>query len=363
MSTSSLGAPPPPRAARVTVPQLRAMKSRGERITMVTAYDATFARMLDEAGADVLLVGDSLGMVVQGLDDHPARHGRRDRLSHARRRPRRPARAHRRRHAVHELPGHARGGAAQRRPPRSAEGGAHAVKLEGGRDVAPAIARIVAAGIPVMGHVGLTPQSVHAMGGFRVQGATTRRRSAHPRRREGGRRRRRVRGRARGDPDRPRRRTSPPRSTSRRSGSAPARSATARCWSATTCSGLTPISGRSSSSATTRCSSEASPRRVDVLRRGAQRRVPDRGALVRAHVARRAGRVPHLKAVGGSGGEVRAQRRMNVAHAPAELRAACDGGARARRPSSGSSRRWARCTTGTRARRRGCASAARLLAS
>ncbi len=154
---------------RVTVPLVRQMKSRGERIAMVTAYDATFARMLDEGGADILLVGDSLGMVVQGLDSTlPVTVD--EMLYHCR------AVARGTKHAlvVGDMPFmsyQVSADDALRNAGRFlSEGGAHAVKLEGGQAVAHAIARIVDAGIPVMGHVGLTPQSVHAMGGFKVQG-------------------------------------------------------------------------------------------------------------------------------------------------------------------------------------------------
>jgi 3-methyl-2-oxobutanoate hydroxymethyltransferase len=153
----------------MTVPALRAMKARGERITMITAYDATFARMLDEGGADALLVGDSLGMVVQGLDstlpvtvDEVVYHCRA------------VARGTQHAHIVGDMPFMSYQGSmdeALRNAGRFLkEGGAHAVKLEGGAEIADKIARIVAAGIPVMGHVGLTPQSVHAFGGFKVQG-------------------------------------------------------------------------------------------------------------------------------------------------------------------------------------------------
>jgi 3-methyl-2-oxobutanoate hydroxymethyltransferase len=147
------------------------MKSRGEKIVMVTAYDATFAQMLEDGGADMLLVGDSLGMVVQGLDttlpvtvDEVIYHCRA------------VSRAARLAHVVGDMPFMSFQG-----DPREAlrnagrflkEGGAHSVKLEGGRAVADSIALIVSAGIPVVGHIGLTPQSVHAMGGFRVQGKT-----------------------------------------------------------------------------------------------------------------------------------------------------------------------------------------------
>jgi len=148
------------------------MRARAERITMVTAYDATFARMLEEGGADALLVGDSLGMVVQGHDSTlPVTVD--ETLYHCRAVARGTTRAH----LVGDMPfmSYQLGGDdALRNAGRFlAEGGMHAVKLEGGTDVAPTIRRIVSAGIPVMGHVGLTPQSVHAMGGFRVQGKTS----------------------------------------------------------------------------------------------------------------------------------------------------------------------------------------------
>lgn len=155
----------------VTVPRLRQMKRDRTRITMVTAYDATFARLFEEAGVDVLLVGDSLGMVVQGLDstlpvtvDEVIYHCRA------------VARGTRRAHVVGDMPflsWQLGSEQALRNAGRFlSEGGAQAVKLEGGVDAAPTIERIVRAGIPVMAHVGLTPQSVHAMGGFRVQGKT-----------------------------------------------------------------------------------------------------------------------------------------------------------------------------------------------
>lgn len=156
-------------APRVTVPELRRMKDRGERIAVVTAYDATFARMLDEGGADVLLVGDSLGMVVQGLDTTlPVTLD--EMIYHCRA----VARGARRALIVGDMPFMSYQVSAEdalRSAGRFlAEGGAHAVKLEGGEAMAPTIARLVAIGIPVMAHVGLTPQSVHAMGGFKVQG-------------------------------------------------------------------------------------------------------------------------------------------------------------------------------------------------
>jgi 3-methyl-2-oxobutanoate hydroxymethyltransferase len=154
---------------RVTVRSLRRRKQKGEKIAMLTAYDFAFARIFDAAGIDVLLVGDSLGNVVQGRDttlpvtlDEVAYHTRL------------VARAAVRALVVADMPF----GSFQVGPDeavRSAvrlvkEGGAHAVKLEGGRTAAAAIERIADAQIPVMGHVGLTPQSVHKLGGLRVQG-------------------------------------------------------------------------------------------------------------------------------------------------------------------------------------------------
>lgn len=155
----------------VTVPRLRKMKRDGQRITMVTAYDATFARLFDDAGIEVLLVGDSLGMVVQGQDstlpvtvDEVIYHCRA------------VARGTRRAHVVGDMPFLSWQISLEKALENAgrflSEGGAQSVKLEGGVDAAPTIERIVHAGIPVMAHVGLTPQSVHAMGGFRVQGRT-----------------------------------------------------------------------------------------------------------------------------------------------------------------------------------------------
>jgi 3-methyl-2-oxobutanoate hydroxymethyltransferase len=157
---------------RVTVPELRAMKQRRERIAMITAYDATFARMLDEGGADVLLVGDSLGMVVQGLDSTlPVTMD--EMLYHCRA----VARGARRALIVGDMPFMSWQPSLERALLNAgrflSEGGAHAVKLEGGTEAADTIRRLVQAGVPVVGHVGLLPQSVHAMGGFRVQGKTS----------------------------------------------------------------------------------------------------------------------------------------------------------------------------------------------
>jgi len=154
---------------RVTVPALQRKKARGERIAMLTAYDSPFARLFDQAGVDVLLVGDTMGQVVQGHDttlpvtvDEIVYHCRM------------VTRAVRRALVVGDLPFgsyHASAEDAVRSAVRvMKEGGAHAVKLEGGARVADRIEALARMEIPVMGHVGLTPQSVHQFGGYRVQG-------------------------------------------------------------------------------------------------------------------------------------------------------------------------------------------------
>jgi 3-methyl-2-oxobutanoate hydroxymethyltransferase len=164
----AVGAASEPDRKPMTVPRIRGEKG-GTPLVMVTAYDATFARMLDEAGADILLVGDSLGMVVQG-NDNTLSVTVDDIVYHCRA----VARGSRHAHIVGDMPFLSYQVTAEEAVRNAgrivAEGHAHSVKLEGGLPMAPTIARIVAAGIPVMAHVGLTPQSVHAMGGFRVQG-------------------------------------------------------------------------------------------------------------------------------------------------------------------------------------------------
>jgi 3-methyl-2-oxobutanoate hydroxymethyltransferase len=152
----------------ITVPEIRARKG-GVPLVMVTAYDATFARMLDEAEVELLLVGDSLGMVVQGNADTLGVTVD-DIVYHCRA----VTRGARFAHVVGDMPFlsyQVTPEDAVRNAGRIlAEGRAHAVKLEGGAAIAKTVERIVLAGIPVMGHIGLTPQSVHALGGFRVQG-------------------------------------------------------------------------------------------------------------------------------------------------------------------------------------------------
>jgi 3-methyl-2-oxobutanoate hydroxymethyltransferase len=154
---------------KLTAPEIRARKGSGAPLAVVTAYDATMARLVDQAGVDIVLVGDSLGMVVQGLSstlpvtlEEMCYHGRA------------VARSVARAHVVGDMP-FLSYQVSPAQAVKSAgrllkEGSFEAVKLEGGATIAASVRRIVDAGIPVMGHVGLTPQSVHAFGGFKMQG-------------------------------------------------------------------------------------------------------------------------------------------------------------------------------------------------
>jgi 3-methyl-2-oxobutanoate hydroxymethyltransferase len=157
-----------PTTRPVTIPDLHRMKVERTKITMLTAYDAMFARLVDEGGVDVILVGDSLGMVFQGHKntlpvtiEHMAYHGAA------------VARVVERAQVVVDMPFlsyHVSVEEAVRNAGMLLKNGAHAVKLEGGVERAATIRAIVDAQIPVMGHIGLTPQSFHAQGGFKVQG-------------------------------------------------------------------------------------------------------------------------------------------------------------------------------------------------
>jgi 3-methyl-2-oxobutanoate hydroxymethyltransferase len=154
---------------RKTVLDLQKMKASNQNIAMVTAYDATMARLVDAAGVDMVLVGDSVGMVVQGMEDTLS-VTLDDMIYHGRCVERGLKQAH----LTVDLPFMTY----QVSPAQALEsagrlvkeGRAQSVKLEGGMRSVPAVQLIVDAGIPVVGHIGLTPQSVHAMGGFRVQG-------------------------------------------------------------------------------------------------------------------------------------------------------------------------------------------------
>ncbi len=154
--------------SRVTTSTLIKMKQDGQKITALTAYDYPFASMLDEAGIEIILVGDSMGMVVQGKENtlpvtmdeciyHTSMVSRACKFSMV----------------VGDMPFMSYQGSLDKAIENGGrflkEAGAAAVKLEGGADVCPVISALAKAGIPVQAHIGLTPQSVHQMGGFKVQ--------------------------------------------------------------------------------------------------------------------------------------------------------------------------------------------------
>lgn len=154
--------------ARLTLRDLAKLHAAGEKISMLTAYDAGFARLLDAAGTETLLVGDSLGMVIQGRDSTLAVT-----LSETVYHIECVTRGAPRAFVLGDLPfGSYQEGAQQamRSSARLMAAGAQMVKLEGGITMADTVRFLVERGVPVCGHVGLTPQSVHALGGFRVQG-------------------------------------------------------------------------------------------------------------------------------------------------------------------------------------------------
>ena len=154
---------------RITINDIRQMKRKGEKITMLTAYDYSTARIIDEVGIPLILVGDSLGMVVLGYEstipviiDEMLHHTKA------------VVRGTKRAMVIGDMPFmtyHISVEDALRNAARFIqEGGAQAVKLEGGVTVAEKVRSIVNCGIPVMGHIGLTPQSIHQLGGYKVQG-------------------------------------------------------------------------------------------------------------------------------------------------------------------------------------------------
>jgi 3-methyl-2-oxobutanoate hydroxymethyltransferase len=156
-------------AKKIRVPDLALMKQRGERIAMLTAYDATMARLFDQAGVDLLLVGDSLGHVILGLESTiPVT------LEQMIHHTRAVAHGATRALVVADMPFltyQVSAADAMRNAARLfQEGAAAAVKLEGGRALADTVVRLTSAGLPVMGHIGLTPQHVHRLGGMRRQG-------------------------------------------------------------------------------------------------------------------------------------------------------------------------------------------------
>ena len=156
---------------RVTISQIKEMKEKGKKIPMLTAYDYATAKLIDEAGVPLILVGDSLGMVILGYESTiPVTME--EMLHHTKA----VVRGTKRALIVGDMPfmtyqvsiGEALHNAAR----FIQEGGAQAVKLEGGEPMAEVVHRLVECGIPVMGHIGLTPQSVHQLSGFKVQGKT-----------------------------------------------------------------------------------------------------------------------------------------------------------------------------------------------
>jgi 3-methyl-2-oxobutanoate hydroxymethyltransferase len=156
---------------RVTATQIKEMKARGDKIVMLTAYDYSTARLVDEAGIPLILVGDSLGMVVLGYESTiPVTMD--EMLHHTKA----VVRGTKQAMVIGDMPFmtyHVSVEEALRNAARFIqEAGAQAVKLEGGVTVAEKVRRIVDCGIPVMGHIGLTPQSIHQFGGFKMQGKT-----------------------------------------------------------------------------------------------------------------------------------------------------------------------------------------------
>ncbi len=154
---------------KITIPTLLKKKKQGQKISMLTAYDYTFARLADQAGIDVVLVGDSLGMVVQGRKntlgvtlDHMIYH------SHCVSRGLGSA------HLVCDMPFMSYQASIDEAVKNCGkvlkQGKAEAVKVEGGEEIAPTVKRLTDLGIPVMGHVGLKPMHVHLMGGYKIQG-------------------------------------------------------------------------------------------------------------------------------------------------------------------------------------------------
>jgi len=159
---------------RVTIADIRKYKEKGERFAAITAYDVVTARLVDKAGIPLILVGDSLGMVVLGYDSTiPVTLD--DIIHHTLAVVRGSSKAL----IVADLPFMTYHKSAEQALESAGrclqEGGAQAVKLEGGRAIAATVARLTEAGIPVMGHLGLTPQSIHQLGGFRAQGKTVER--------------------------------------------------------------------------------------------------------------------------------------------------------------------------------------------
>jgi len=160
-----------PRLARITLHTLQKMAGAGDRITMLTSYDASFTALLERAGVETILVGDSLGMVIQGRDSTLA-VTMRDVVYHTEC----VARGAQRAFVIADMPF----GSFQVSPQQAFENaallmaaGAQMVKIEGGEAMVDTVRFLVERGVPVCAHIGLTPQSVHQLGGYRVQGRTS----------------------------------------------------------------------------------------------------------------------------------------------------------------------------------------------
>ncbi len=155
--------------SKLTVLDISSRKNRGKMITSLTAYDYPWALLIDRAGIDIILVGDSLGMVVLGYDDTVA--VTMDEMVHH---TRAVTRAVKRSLVVGDMPFGSYNSSLEKAVENATrlikEGGADSVKLEGGKNMAPVVEAIVKAGIPVQGHIGLTPQTVSALGGYKAQG-------------------------------------------------------------------------------------------------------------------------------------------------------------------------------------------------
>lgn len=155
-------------ASKVTIHQIKAMYHHGVTVTAITAYDYTMARILDGTGIDIILVGDSLGMVIQGeATTLPVE------IEHMEYHTRCVARGVRRAHVVTDMPFmsyQVSFDAAVHNAGKLIKAGAEAVKIEGGEEMAELVYYLTKVGVPVMGHIGLRPQAVHAMGGYKIQG-------------------------------------------------------------------------------------------------------------------------------------------------------------------------------------------------
>ena len=154
--------------SKITITSLMKMKQEGKKIVVLTSYDASFTRVLEDAGVDVVLIGDSLGMVIQGQESTLPVHVE-DMVYHTKN----VARARRRTLLVADMPFMSYSSAKQALETAGRlmkEGGAHMVKLEGGATQLKTVEQLADHGIPVCAHLGLLPQSVHKLGGYRVQG-------------------------------------------------------------------------------------------------------------------------------------------------------------------------------------------------